>query len=303
MSIKARVLVFGGSGFIGTHLCKQLLQDGYEVSVFSRSLPTQVDSRIEYIRGDFSDAMSVQNAVIGYDYVFHLIHGTNPPSVNADIAGDIDRSILPTLTLLDACSRSDIKKILFLSSGGTVYGDNGMIASRESDPTVPMNAYGAHKLLLENYFRVYASSKKLDYTILRLSNPYGPLQAINKGVGLIAAVINAIKIGFPLDVYGDGSTQRDFIHAADAVRAMSAAIAYKGDYKIFNIGSGEGRSISEIISLVEQAMCGVVIKNFLPERSFDVRKSILDISLIRNELDWHPEIDLRDGISMTIKSL
>lgn len=295
--------MFGGTGFIGTHLCNQLLMDGYEVGVFGRTIPTEINKRIRFIKGNFSDFMAVKNALRGYDFVFHLIHGTNPPNITDDVIGDINRSVIPTLNLLDSCSLNSIKKIIFLSSGGTVYGNNGMIASRETDPTIPMNAYGAHKLLLENYFRVFASTKKLDYTILRLSNPYGPLQSIDKGVGLIAAVIKAIKSGSPLDVYGDGSTQRDFIFIGDVVRAMSAVMMYTGCHKIFNIGSGEGKSVSEIISLIEELMGSYVNKNLLPARSFDVKKSVLDISLIRNEIDWHPDIELRDGIINTITHL
>lgn len=300
---KARVLVFGGAGFIGTHLCKQLLRDGYDVGVFGRSYPKQKNKNIQYILSDFSDAECVERVVSGYDYVFHLIHGTTPPNVNVDIVGDIHRSVLPTLSLLDACSKHSVKKVLFISSGGTVYGNNGMVASRESDPTIPMNAYGAHKLLLENYLRVFASSKHLDYTILRLSNPYGPLQSVDKGVGLIAATINAIETGVPLDIYGDGESQRDFIFVEDAVAAMTNAVAYTGVFKIFNIGSGEGRSVNDIITAVEEAMRRSVKKNFLSQRSFDVKKSILDISLIRNELNWHPTTDLRDGINVTIGNL
>ncbi len=300
---KARVLVLGGAGFIGAHLCKQLLREGYDVSVFGRSYPKRKSKYIQYILGDFSDAECVQRVVAGFDYVFHLIHGTTPPNVNSDIVGDIHRSVLPTLSLLDACSKHSVKKVLFISSGGTVYGNNEMIASRESDPTIPMNAYGAHKLLLENYLRVFASSKHLDYTILRLSNPYGPLQSVDKGVGLIAATINAIETEVPLDIYGDGESQRDFIFIEDAVAAMTKAIAYTGDFKIFNIGSGEGRSVNDIITAVEEAMSRSVKKNFLSQRSFDVKKSILDISLIRNELDWHPTTDLRDGINVTIGNL
>ncbi|WP_252349121.1 NAD-dependent epimerase/dehydratase family protein [Ochrobactrum sp. BTU1] len=295
--------MLGGAGFIGTHLCSQLLRDGYEVSVFGRSEPKHADNRIRYISGDFSDARIVQHVVMGQDYIFHLIHGTNPPNVNSDITGDIKRTVLPTLSFLEACAGSSIKKVLFLSSGGTVYGNNGVVASRENDPTIPMSAYGAHKLLLENYFRVFATAKNLDYTILRLSNPYGPFQSTEKGVGLIAAVVNAIKSGATLDVYGDGGTQRDYIFVSDAVKAMSAAIPYAGEHKIFNIGSGEGRSVSEIISLVEDATRSRLNKKTLPERSFDVKKSVLDISLIRNELNWRPIIGLREGITITLNSL
>ncbi|WP_192798081.1 NAD-dependent epimerase/dehydratase family protein [Brucella pseudogrignonensis] len=298
-----RVLVLGGSGFVGTHLCNQLLMAGYKVRSFGRTASTSLHSDIEFLRGDFSDLEQIKRALVGQDYVYHLIHGTNPPKVNSDIAGDLIRTIHPTISLLDQCAEANVRKVIFVSSGGTVYGDNGMVASRESDPTIPMNVYGAHKLLIENYLRVFSYAKQQDYLILRLSNPYGPLQPVAKGVGLIAAVIDAIKNGRAVDVYGDGETQRDYIYIGDAARAMESAIAYEGNHKIFNVGSGEGKSVNEIISLVEHAMGVKAKKNPLPGRIFDVRKSILDISLVRNELDWHPNVDLRDGINLTVSSL
>ncbi|WP_415279478.1 NAD-dependent epimerase/dehydratase family protein [Brucella sp. BZ] len=300
---KQRVLVLGGSGFVGTHLCNQLLIAGYEVRSFGRTASTSLHSGVEFLRGDFTDVEQIKRALVGQDYVYHLIHGTNPPKVNSDIAGDLIRTIHPTISLLDHCAEANVRKVIFVSSGGTVYGDNGMVASRESDPTIPMNAYGAHKLLIENYLRVFSYTRRQDYLILRLSNPYGPLQPVAKGVGLIAAVIDAIKNGRSVDVYGDGETQRDYIYIGDAVRAMESAIAYCGNHKIFNIGSGEGKSVNEIISLVEHSMGVRAKKNPLPGRIFDVRKSVLDISLARNELEWHPNVELRDGINITVSSL
>ena len=295
--------MLGGSGFVGTHLCNQLSVAGYKVRSFGRTASASLHSGIEFLRGDFSDVEQIKRALVGQDYVFHLIHGTNPPKVNSDIAADLIRTIHPTISLLDQCADANVRKIIFVSSGGTVYGDNGMVASRESDPTMPMNAYGAHKLLIENYLRVFAYTRQQDYLILRLSNPYGPSQPVAKGVGLIAAVIDAIKNGRAVDIYGDGETQRDYIYIGDAVRAMESAIAYEGNHKIFNIGSGEGKSVNEIISLVEHAMGVKAKKNPLPGRIFDVRKSVLDISLVRNELVWHPNVELRDGINLTVSSL
>lgn len=300
---KQTVLVLGGGGFVGTHLCNQLLMAGFKVRSFGRTASNFLHSDIEFHRGDFSDVEQIKRALVGQDYVYNLIHGTNPPKVNSDIAGDLIRTIQPTISLLDQCAESNVKKIIFVSSGGTVYGDNGMVASRESDPTIPMNAYGAHKLLIENYLRVFAYTKQQDYLILRLSNPYGPLQSVTKGVGLIAAVIDAIKSGRAVDVYGDGETQRDYIYIGDVACAMEAAISYKGNHKIFNIGSGEGKSVNEIISLVEHSMGVKAKRNHLPGRTFDVRKSILDISLVRNEFDWHPIVELKDGINLTVNSL
>lgn len=297
-----RVLVLGGGGFVGTHLCNRLILAGYKVRAFGRKKPKSLNKDIEFLSRDFADTDQVRHALGGQDYVYHLIHGTSPPDVNFDITGDIIRTINPTLSLLSQCAEHGIKKVIFVSSGGTVYGNNGMVASRESDPTLPMSAYGAHKLLIENYLRVFSSTKTLDYLIFRLSNPYGPLQSANKGVGLIAAVIDAIKNDRAVDIYGDGETQRDYIYIEDAIRAMVSAIPYEGVHKIMNIGSGDGKSVNEIVSLIEQTMGVKAKKNTLPARDFDVRKSVLDISLIKNELDWHPYVDLSAGIKFTVNS-
>lgn len=297
---KERVLVLGGGGFIGVHLCNHLVMEGYQVTAFGRTLPDDLHPSIERIVGDFAKQNDVREAVHGKDYVFHLIHGTNPPLVNSDISGDLSRTVAPTISLLDECVGAKVKRIIYLSSGGTVYGNNGMVASRESDPTKPMNAYGAHKLLIENYLRVYASSRRLDYRVLRLSNPYGPLQQVSKGVGLVSAVIESIKSNTCIEIFGDGENQRDYIYIEDAVKAITSAMKHKGEYRIFNVGSGEGKSINQIIEIVEKVMGRDVQRIFKPARSFDVRKSILDISLAKVELQWHPECEIYDGITKTI---
>lgn len=297
------VLVMGGGGFLGTHLCNQLVVSGYKVRAFGRSKSELLHSDVEFIRGHFENINEVRTALKGQDCVYHMIHGTSPPSVNNDIEGDIRRSINPTLSLLSQCLEYRLKKIIFISSGGTVYGNNGMVASKESDPTMPISAYGAHKLLIENYLRIFLATKQLDYLIFRLSNPYGPLQSTKQGIGLIRVVIDSIKNNRSVDIYGDGETLRDYIYVDDAIRAMEAAISYKGSHKIFNIGSGEGKSINEIIFLLEQIMNLKSNKNTLLERNFDVRRSILDISLAKKELNWSPNTDLMSGINLTLNSL
>ncbi|MBC8719032.1 NAD-dependent epimerase/dehydratase family protein [Ochrobactrum sp. Marseille-Q0166] len=298
-----RILVMGGGGFLGTHLCNQLAFSGYTVRAFGRSRSKLLSKNVEFIYGNFENTDEVRAALIGQDCVYHLIHGTNPPNVNNDITGDILRSINPTISLLSQCSEYRFKKIIFISSGGTVYGNNGIVASREDDPTMPIGAYGAHKLLIENYLRVFFATKQLDYLIFRLSNPYGPLQSTSKGIGLIRAVIDAVRNNRPVNIYGDGETQRDYIYIEDAVRAMETAMSYKGTHKIFNIGSGEGKSINEVITLVEQVMKVRVNKKILPDRNFDVRKSVLDISLAKSELNLVPNTDLKSGINFTVNSL
>lgn len=300
---KPRVLVLGGGGFLGTHLCNHLKAAGHIVTAFDRSFSPSLYPQVERISGDFTIISEVKRALQGKDFVFHLIHGTNPPMVNSDIRGDLERTVQPTISLLEECVAENIKRVVYLSSGGTVYGDNGMVASRESDPTIPVSAYGAHKLLIENYLRVFATSLHLDYLIIRLSNPYGPLQPIGKGVGLIVALIDALRNGRTIDIFGDGENLRDYIYVTDAIRAIVRSMTYSGRHKVFNIGSGEGKSINEIVQLLEVTMGAKLKKNVLPARSFDVRKSILDISLAKNELGWHPNTDIHDGIKQTLINL
>lgn len=207
-----KILVLGGGGFIGTNLCNQLVASGRPVVAFGRSFSERLSPKVKRISGNFGDISEIREAVKEADIVYHLIHGTNPPSVNNNIISDLSLTVQPTVSMLEACVEAGVKRVIFASSGGTVYGLNGKIASREDDFTAPISAYGAHKLLIENYLRVFYQTKGLEYISLRISNPYGPYQPVHTGVGLIAAILHAVKEEVTVPVFGDGQNERDYIY-------------------------------------------------------------------------------------------
>jgi UDP-glucose 4-epimerase len=189
-----------------------------------------------------------------------------------------------------------VKKIIFLSSGGTVYGKANFLPITESHLTNPCCSYGIHKLTIEKYLALFFQLYGLDYTILRASNPYGPHQNIGRNQGLIATTINRIQNGLPLEVWGDGSVIRDYLHVQDLVSAGIRVLNYEGPHKIFNISSGKGRSINEVIQIISKQMGKKAKIIHLAERGFDVESNILSNELAKNELGWMPLMSIEEYI-------
>ncbi len=175
----ARCLVLGGSGFMGSHLVELLVEQGLEVRVFSLS-PTSssclasVAQRVELIAGDFRDARALAGAIRGCDYVYHFIATTKPASSNRDVLFDAASNLVPTLRLLEACVAEKVRRVIFSSSGGAIYGDTGGTPIPETHPTEPRSSYGIIKLTIEKYLALFHRLHGLDYTVLRVSNCYGP---------------------------------------------------------------------------------------------------------------------------------
>ncbi|QPC87441.1 NAD-dependent epimerase/dehydratase family protein [Mesorhizobium sp. NBSH29] len=295
------ILVLGGTGFIGATLSNRLADLSYRVRAFGRAPSEHLNHKVEFYRGDFSNPADVEGALHGQDIVFHLVQGTPPSLVDADIAGDLQRTVFPTLSLLQQCLKSHAKRVIFVSSGGTVYGEPVGHVLHEESTTSPISGYGAHKLLIENYLHIFHQNHAMDCRVARLSNPYGPHQDPQKGVGLIAAVATAIAAGQPISIFGTGQNERDYLYISDAIDALLKLMSYEGDHRLFNVGSGIGRSILDIIAAVE-AVSGLTAKrNFLPTRPFDVSRNVLDVGLAKRELAWRPTTPLLEGIALTLR--
>lgn len=301
-----KVLVFGGTGFLGSHLCEYLLKKKHEVGLYRRESSVHTANianlleQVQDIHGEFSQEEHFDDIVAGYDCVYHLISAT-VPSKN-DPMTDIDAAIKPTLRLLDACVKHGVQKVVFFSSGGTVYGIPRSIPIKENHPTDPISAYGIHKLALEKYIEYYHRMFGLDYTILRISNPYGERQRAFSSQGLIANILGRYLSGEPVDIWGDGSVTRDYIYVRDMVDAAERVMRYTGEEKIFNVGSGRGYSVKEILSIVEDVVDSKIRVRNLPGRKQDVPINVLDVSRIRSELGWIPQTSLEMGIPRMISS-
>lgn len=295
-------LVLGGGGFIGTNLCRHLLKLGARVQGFgrSRSFPEALEG-VRWIAGDFADHAAVARAVEGSELVFHLVGGSLPESSNRDPAADLAANVPNTLHLLDVCQRSEVRRVIFASSGGTVYGipkEPGSVA--ETAPTDPIAAYGISKLAIEKYLALYRRLHGLDYTILRIANPFGPYQSGDRRQGVVAAFVQRALNGETLEIWGDGEVVRDFVYVGDVVDAIARASLYGGEHRIFNCGQGEGRTINQVLADIETILGGGSLpKIYKPARPADVPVSILDIGLIRREMGWQPKEDWLNALRLT----
>ena len=301
-----RILVLGGGGFIGSAVIRKLLDRGHSVRIFQRSqdgsdVYKQYSNKIEWVIGEFANRKDVENALNEIDTVIHLISTTLPKSSNEDMEFDIKSNVIPTLTLLEAMVFKSIPRIIFASSGGTVYGVPQYIPIDEEHQTEPLVSYGITKLIIEKYMLLFQKLYGIRSIVLRVSNPYGEGQKMNSGQGVIAAFIRRALNKSPLEIWGDGNVTRDYIYVDDVADAFVKAVQYEGKNSIFNISSGIGTTITEIIENLEIAIGVPIARVYRNARIFDVEVNVLSNKLAKDELDWHPKTSLRNGLAKTIK--
>lgn len=296
------ILILGGSGFIGKNLCRALAPKCRQIRCFSLDDPFDDDflddvrDNIQWIQGSFDDTALITQSLEQIDIVYHLVCTTLPASSNSDLKFDLASNVLPTLSLLEAASASKVKKIIFVSSGGTVYGVPKQVPIQENNETQPICGYGIQKLAIEKYLHLYYYLYGLDYRILRLSNPYGKNQVSDRPQGVIGNFMHKALVGESLNVWGNGAAVRDYVYIDDAIDAFIDIVKYNGPYRLFNIGSGIGYSILEIIEQIEETIENKLNVRFHPARNVDLPLNILDISHARAELKWRPRTDLKTGL-------
>lgn len=297
-----KILVIGGTGFIGRHLCPFLGKDN-QVFVMARNPRGDDDSKrtgsnISYIKGDITDRDQVFAAVKGMDYVVHLASTVIPSTSNADPIFDVQTNLVGALNILDAAVEHKIKKLVFLSSGGTVYGEGTGKPFKEDDPTNPICSYGIVKLAVEKYIQMYHQLYGVPYAILRVSNPYGPGQLGDKPQGVVSIFLDRIKRDQPIEIWGDGSTSRDFIHIDDVKMAIASAMSSSSKQSLINIGSGELVSIQDLIGIISEILGKRPKVICQPPRGFDVGSVHLSIVKAKSSIDWAPKVNLRQGLSL-----
>jgi UDP-glucose 4-epimerase len=306
MAVKCVLL--GGAGFIGSHLAGRLLTAGHAVRVFDqpdRSPAGGVSSRrdIEWMRGDFRNPADVGAAIAGCQAVFHLISTTLPQSSNANPAADVADNVIGTVQLLEACRREGGPKIVFASSGGTVYGVPRAVPITEEHPTHPITSYGIGKLTIEKYLELYRVLHGLDYCVLRIANPFGEGQRVASGQGAVTTFLHRAHRGETIEIWGDGSVVRDYLYVGDVAEALARTLDYHGERRIMNVGSGIGRDLNEILAAIERVIGRPVQRRHVPGRSFDVPANVLDIRLARAELSWQPATAFEEGLRRTLRWL
>jgi UDP-glucose 4-epimerase len=297
-------LVLGGSGFIGSHVCEALLRGGHRVRVLVpegasvHNLEGIID-RIEVLRSDLNGAGRSNGIWGGIDRVFHLACTTRPKTANDDPARDLEDNLVSTVRMLDRCVANNVGRVIFISSGGTVYGRTESLPIHEDHPIAPICSYGIHKATIERYLCLYKKLHGLDYRVARVANAYGERQTIYGNQGLVGTVLDRILSGQPIHVFGKGEAVRDYIYVGDIVAALVRLAESDTASGIFNVGSGRGYSVLDIIRIVEAALGLKAEIDFSPARSLDVDKNILDITRMRKETGWAPQVSIEEGITRT----
>lgn len=304
-------LVVGGGGFMGRHLARALARRGETVRVVDASVGFANTAAIETLVLDVArlDSAAFDDIVHGMDVVHHCAWSTIPESANLDPRSDMEINLGMTLGLLDALKRRGGGRLVFCSSGGTVYGHLRHTPVAEDHPLDPITAYGVSKMAAEKYLQLYRTLHGIDTRVARIANPYGAGQNPLKPQGVLGTIVHRALAQQTIEIWGDGTQIRDFIHIADVVDGLvsladaDVSALPPSLMPVFNFGSGIGYSLNEIIEQVASCDLPAMDIRCLPGRAFDVKASVLDIGQAARWLAWRPRISLQRGIMQMIADL
>lgn len=278
--LRKKYIVLGGNGFIGRNLCAYLADLGIDITSFDRDVVMDGDSRVHFIQGDFFEDEYLEDMIQEYDIIFHAISTINPGNSNDVYMNGYGKDLIQTIKLCSWIKNTN-KSMIFLSSGGTVYGNQKQQPVTEEMLPLPINHYGNIKLCIENALRIFHIQNALNIRIARIANPFGPGQDYTKGVGFVDAVLKKAMEHKMVEIWGDGETIRDYIYIKDVCYYLHQLSEYEGCESVFNISSGRGISQNQVIDCIRELGMDVQME-YKATRSVDVRKMILDNRKIRN---------------------
>jgi UDP-glucose 4-epimerase len=298
-----RVLVTGGAGFIGSHVCRVLLEAGHDVTALDnlvRGRPELVPDGAFFVEGDLADDAATEAALHGHDAVIHMAGSLEVAvSVEKPVAF-AENNIVNSVRLLEAMRRAGVKKIVF-SSSATVYGVPKRLPLREDDPVgMQANPYGATKVAVETFLGVYHQLHGFECVVLRYFNPYGPNELCDPETHAVPNVVRATLQHRPIPLYWKGEQLRDYIYVEDLARAHVAPLQMSG-YRVYNVGTEVGTKVIDIIEKVFAIVGYRVPIDDLGERPGDVAASYASSEKIRRELGWEAQVDLDEGLRRTIE--
>lgn len=294
-------LVLGGSSFIGRAVISALCKTDRVITTVRPDKQTEsFEKGVRVMPLDFVNTVNFRPYLQGVDTVIHLVSTVVPEPGTERVADDLRQNLMPTIRLLDAMAQCGTRKLLFISSGGTVYGEQGDDeVLGETHPTLPICSYGLCKLTIEKYLHLYHINHGLDYRVLRLSNVYGAKARAGQTQGLIPLIIDAILNGRPISIWGSGEKTRDYIHINDVIDAVLRVDGYRGDERIFNVGSGVGETIHDVIAKIAAVLdCRDFDVHYTRGRLCDVESNVLNSELLRRCTGWQPKISLEEGIRL-----
>ena len=301
-----RIVLLGAAGFIGTNLTIKLAEDpASDIVVVGRN-PAHFQNierfgfpNVCFLQSDLTAETNYDELLRDADVVYHLLSTTVPTTSNQQIPEELKSNVLLSANLFEACVRQGVKKVVFLSSGGTVYGKDAECPIPEETPTNPITSYGLQKVTIEKLLSLYSYMYHLDYRIIRLSNPYGPYQRPNGILGAVTTFTYKALRGEEISVYGDGSVVRDFIYIDDAVRGILQIVNGESSHRTFNLGCGYGTSIRTVLETIETVLGIQLNVHYTEARPVDVPTNYLDIRRYENAYGSLNPVSLETGIQLT----
>lgn len=294
------VLILGGGGFLGRALASRLARDGRRVYRIMRQPAPAIGANDSVRTGDLSDAVLARAMLKQCGTVFHLASATTPGSSARQPSLESELNLSPTLRFLDVMQEFPGRRLIFVSTGGALYGNPEVNAASETHPTAALSYHGAGKLALESFLATFSRLSGTCLTVLRPSNVYGPGQPLKSGFGLVRTMLEHIRRGTTMEIWGDGGTVRDLLYIDDMIDACSRLCASaKAEGEVFNVGAGIGHSINELRQIAERITGRGLAVAFQPQRQVDVSRIVLDCSKIRAALNWAPAVPLEEGVART----
>lgn len=299
--LHVRVVAIVGAGFIGSHLVRAFLAQGYRVQVMDRNpCPREFLHVVQWTVGNFHDRAALSRVLAGAALAYHLVSSTVPGDLHVDVTRELHENVVGSLNFAEICTQAGVARMVFASSA-SVYGVQAQFPIAETAATNPISAHGVHKLAVEKFLQIAQRELGLEVRILRLANPYGPGQSLQGRQGFVAIAIGCLLARQPLTLRDAGAMVRDFIYVTDLAEAMLRGGVRDGLPQVINLGAGEGHSLRQVVDAV-QALTGQVLSVMdAPARAVDIPLSVLDISLARGVLDFEPATDLHGGIAKTLR--
>ena len=299
--MKGKTVIVGGAGFLGTSIARDLAQTRDVLVVDTAS---RLQAAAEWL-GDtpsavleFPDDLSAApDLIAGADALVCLSWTSTPSSSMNDLAGDALENVVASARIFEEAGRAGVRRVVFASSGGTVYGNPETVPVPEEAARNPLSGYGASKLAAEHFLHVAAARDGFSGVSLRVGNPYGPFQLRGAAIGIIAQFLNSIARGETPEIWGDGMVVRDFLHVDDVISAFRHAVDVADiPSGAYNVGSGQGTSVLDVWALIRTITGTRIDPIHKPSRGFDVETIYLDTRRLRAATGWAPRVSLREGI-------